>query len=175
MMKKLKLLLLTLFLSALAAGVYGQDTITGLIFSEHRFGDPHHGYLEIANVGTDTIDLANVTIAQVTGQTLIWDVDQWRLPGPLGNNMLVRPEGKLGPGDTWMVMGVSDRFDLPYAYPDHRVDMLPLADMYIMTGNAFGVTDTIIPEWQMWGDSASINAGFAWNWGSKPFVIFSHL
>lgn len=174
-MKKRTLFLFTLFLSGLMLGVNAQDTIKGLIFSEHRFGDPHHGYVEIANVGTEAIDLANVTLASVRNQTLVWDVDQWRLPGVLGVNNLMKPEGILEPGDTWMWMGVSDRFATGTQLPDHRIDMLPLADEFIMSGNAFGVTDTIIPEWQMWGDSTSTNAGMGWNWGNIPYVLFSHL
>jgi len=173
-MKKLKLLLLLLF-SGLMIGANAQDTIKGLIFSEHRFGDPHHGYVEIANVGTETIDLANVTLASVRNKTLIWDVDQWRLPGILPPSQMIKPKGLLAPGDTWMWMGISDRFAPGTQLPDHRIDMLPLADDYIMSGNAFGVTDTIIPEWQMWGDSVSINASMGWNWGNIPYVLFSHL
>ncbi len=174
-MKKLKLLLFLLFASGLLVGTNAQDTIKGLIFSEHRFGDPHHGYVEICNVGTDTIDLANVTMASVRNQTLVWDVDQWRLPGIIGVGNLMKPKGILAPGDTWMWMGVSDRFAPNTQLPDHRIDMLPLADMFIMSGNAFGVTDTIIPEWQMWGDSTSTNAAMGWNWGTHPYVLFAHL
>lgn len=163
-----------LILSGLAIGTNAQDTIKGLIFSEHRFGDPHHGYLEICNVGTETIDLSKVSLVGLRGATLTWEDGQWRAPAR-GANVTVHPEGTLAPGETWMVMGVSDRFAAGTQVPDHRTDMLPLADLYIMTANAFGVTDTIIPEWQMWGDSTSVNYQFAWNWGDWPYVIYNHL
>ncbi len=176
-MKKRTLFLFTLFLSGLMLGVNAQqDSIKGLIFSEHRAGDPHAHYLEICNTGTETIDLSKVTLANVTGKTLSVDENgQWRLNTNPGANNQVRLSGELVPGGTWMIMGVSDRFAPGQDYPDHRTDMLPLADEFCMTGNAFGVTDTIIPEWQMWGDSASIWSALLWNWGSKAFVLFNHL
>ncbi|MCP4310317.1 MAG: T9SS type A sorting domain-containing protein [Bacteroidetes bacterium] len=173
-MKKLKLLLL-LLVSGFILGANAQDTIKGLIFSEHRFMDPHQGYLELCNTGTETVDLANVTLANVTGKTLSNATGQWRINSAPNSGNQLRLSGELAPGGTWVIMGVSDRFAPGTQLPDHRLDLLALADEYCMTGNAFGVTDTIIPEWQMWGDSASIHSGLMWNWGSKAYVIFGHL
>ena len=178
-MKKTTLFLFTLFLSGLMLGVNAQvqDTIKGLIFSEHRAGDPHAHYLELCNMGTETIDLSKVTIANVVGKTFSKDEnDQWRLNTAPGADRQIRISGgELAPGETWMIMGVSDRFAPGQNYPDHRTDMLPLADEFCMTNNAFGVTDTIIPQWQMWGDSASTWANLLWNWGDQGFVLFNHL
>ena len=177
-MKKTTLILFALFLSGLLVGVNAQvqDTIKGLIFSEHRAGDPHAHYLELCNTGTETIDLSKVTIANIVNKTLSKDEnDQWRIDSDPGVTRQIRLSGELAPGATWMIMGVSDRFAAGQNYPDHRTDMLPLADEFCMTGNAFGVTDTIIPEWQMWGDSASTWFNLLWNWGSQPFVLFNHL
>jgi len=164
-----------LVLSGLAIGVNAQDTIKGLIISEHRFGNPSHGYIELANVGTDTIDLSKVAFASVRNQDLTMVDGQWRLPGPRPVKQIVRPEGMLAPGKTWMWMAVSDRFSVDGPWPQHRTDILPLADHYIMHADVFGKTDTIIPEWQMWGDSVSSDAGVAWNWGIIPFALFAYL
>ncbi|MDX2430960.1 MAG: T9SS type A sorting domain-containing protein [Bacteroides sp.] len=175
-MKKLKLFLFTLFFSGLMLGVYGQQDTLNLIFSEHRAGDPFTCYHEITNMGTEIADLSNVTLANVSNQTFSIDENgQWRIAGIPGSNMQFRLSGMLAPGASWIVMNVSDRFAPGTQLPDHREELLPIADMVLHCVNPFGVTDTIIPEWEMWADSTGIAGNYMWNWGNNAYVIFNHL
>ena len=178
-MKKLKLFLMAFFISGLMLGVNAQqDTIKHLIFSEHRSGDPFHTYLELANVGTETIDLSKVSIANVLNRTFTIDeTGQWRIDaGSIADNLKVRLSGNLEAGETFVIINVSDRLSPTGFYPDHRVDLLPLADKIIYGDNGFGISEgVVIPEWEMWGFDSVTNRQFFWTWGNKPYVVYQHL
>ena len=180
-MKKLKLFLLAFFSLGLLLGANAQqDTIKHLIFSEHRSNGPYETYIELANVGTETIDLSKVTIAWVGGKTFSQDVNgQWKIDSPIAPTNQKRLSGTLAPGATWIGMNVSDRYldvNNPSLGPDHRLDLMAKADWINHAQAAWGFSKDRIPEWEMWGkDSLDFCGQMMWTWGNYPFVLFNHL
>jgi len=177
-MKKLRLFLLAFFSLGLLLGANGQqDTIKNLIISEHRAGLPFNCYIELTNLGTETVDLSKITLANVVNKILrVDETGQWRINSAPGSAYQTRLSGTIAPSASWVIMNVSDRLAPNGLWPDHRLDLLAIADTIIHSVNSFGVSDTIVPEWEMWGfDSLSVSNNLFWNWGNMPYVLFNHL
>ena len=97
-----------LFLLLLSCGVLNaQDTIKTLIISEVRLDDPRDSYVEITNVGTDTINLAEFEMGIVGA----WNPRY--VPG--ANYYFMLPNKDLAPGDTFISCSAFDFY--PEQYP----------------------------------------------------------
>jgi hypothetical protein len=113
-----------------------QDTIRTLIISEARIDNQHNAYLELTNVGTDTLDLSNFEVARCGAWTKPWGYD-----GESARTML--PAKKLAPGKSFVIAKLSDyttkmwalKPDLFDRYQD-KVELRTLADMEINTPDA---------------------------------------
>jgi hypothetical protein len=91
--------LLLLFL--LTCGVLSaQDTIRTLVISEVRLDDTRHSYVEISNVGTTTLNLAQFEIGIIGAWTVPWN------PGE--NYWFMLPDKDLEPGKSFVMAAVYD-------------------------------------------------------------------
>jgi hypothetical protein len=178
-MKKLKLLLFTLFCSGLMLGVLAQDTIRSLIISEWRGGPMYDNYIEFANVGTDTLDLSRFSLTWVNGGSGQFEVvdGQWFVTAGFnaatGNYTL---SGTLAPGETYLIMNVGDALGND-GMPWHNVDLIERADHIVHVSDTWGYHDQAIPEWEIWGKDSIDNQQrqLIFNWGTHANVLFYHL
>ncbi|MFO7371211.1 MAG: T9SS type A sorting domain-containing protein [Bacteroidales bacterium] len=145
-----------LFLFLLTCGVLNaQDTIKTLVISEARLDDHRVAYCEIANVGTEDIELAEFEFGIIGAWTQPWN--------PGANNYLMLPEKTLAPGETFIISSAFDFF--PEQYPRNperfgppnwnKVEFWDLADIML---HAFespsGPTDSVTPQQNimtLWG------------------------
>ncbi|MDX2431170.1 MAG: T9SS type A sorting domain-containing protein [Bacteroides sp.] len=175
-MKKLKLFLFTMFISGLMLSMSAQDTIRSLIISETRTGGRFDHYIEMANVGTDIIDLSKFTIAWINnGEEFRLEDGQFRLEDIQGEDRIYRMSGMLAQGETWTMMNVGDNLAVD-GFPYHRLDIMAKADLLIHGSNSTGYIDYAIPEWEIWGkDSMDVFYNLGYNEGKIAYVIFCHL
>jgi hypothetical protein len=90
-----------LFLMLLSCGVLNaQDTIKTLIITEARLDDARHTYVEITNMGTTPVNLAQFELGVIGA----WD--QPYAPG--ANNWFMLPNKELAAGKSFVVAGVYD-------------------------------------------------------------------
>jgi hypothetical protein len=95
-----------LFLSLLTFGALNaQDTIRTLVISEARLDDARHGYAELTNVGTDTINLAEFEFGIIGAWT---PVSAAWVFSPGVNYYVMLPDRKLAPGKSFIIAGVYD-------------------------------------------------------------------
>jgi hypothetical protein len=98
--------LLFLFLMFCGSQLFAQvlpvvnDTIRTLIISEARMDNPGSAYLEITNVGTDTIDLKTIKFGNIS----TWDGPYFPLP----NKYVMLPDKKLLPGKSFVIASMYD-------------------------------------------------------------------
>jgi hypothetical protein len=145
-----------LFLSLLTCGILNaQDTIKTLVISEARLDDHRTAYCEIANVGSDSINLAEFEFGVIGAWTAPW------VPG--ANNYLMLPERKLGPGETFIICSAFDFYPEQYPHNPERFgppnwnkrEFWTLADIMLhATESPSGPTDSITPQQNimtLWG------------------------
>lgn len=145
-MKKLQHLLLLILCSWFLPEINAQDTIRSLIISEWRGGEvPADCYIELTNVGQDTLDLSRFLLQWVNANRtpFEWDGFQYRLPSPATGDNQYYMEGVLPPGETWLAV----YSDYTYIYEDdtvlvdsipmHRPDLYEIADEKAGNGQLF--------------------------------------
>ncbi len=164
-----------MFISGLLLSMSAQDTIRSFIISETRTNGRFDHYIEMANVGTETIDLSKFTIAWINnGQQLTLEDGQFRCE-TLGEDRIYRLSGTLDPGKTWTMMNVGDNL-APDGFPYHRLDIMAKADLLIHGSNSTGYIDYAIPEWEIWGkDSMDVFYNLGYNEGKIGYVLYCHL
>ncbi len=99
-----KSLLLFLLLSCGFLSAQDGDTIRYLVISEVRLDDARRAYVEVANVGPDTINLGDFEIGKI---------DAWNSPmdddyTPANNYWMMFPQKKLAPNETFLIAAVYD-------------------------------------------------------------------
>lgn len=144
---KLRLLLFALLLSAGITNAQ-QDTIRTLIISEARMDRADNSYVEITNMGTEPVQLADFEFGRVSP----WD-DAY---SP-GTSFIRLPNKVLEPGKSFVIASVLDfteeQYPLKPDYFNERItkkEMWQLADMKIHMPEANGDhTDSITPGYQV--------------------------
>jgi hypothetical protein len=100
MIMRLKLLL---FLLVISGALYAQEPYRNLIFTEMRGDDTRFNYIEITNMGTKTVDLAEFEVG---------NYDPWSAPwydNRIGENRRLRlPHKMLAPGQSYLICAVDD-------------------------------------------------------------------
>lgn len=125
---KTKLILTLLWCNFFA--LKAQDTIRTLIITEARIDAQHNAYLELTNVGTDTLDLSNFEVGRIS---------PWDKPYKPGSNAYtILPKKKLLPGKSFVLAKISDYCTHMWALKPDLFDryqskpaFLTLADMQI--------------------------------------------
>ncbi len=144
---RLKLLLFALMLSS--GVLYAQDTIRTLIITEARMDRADNSYVEITNVGTTPIQLANFEFGRVGA---------WTVPySPGVNEYIMLPERVLQPGESFTIACVLDfteeQYPLKPDYYNERItkkEMWTLPDLKIHMPEPTGdATDSITPKYQV--------------------------
>lgn len=145
-----------LFLFLLTCGVLNaQDTIRTLVISEARLDDHRVAYCEIANVGTEDINLAEFEFGIIGAWTVPWEAGD--------NNWLMLPEKTLAPGETFIICSAFDFY--PEQYPRNperfgppnwnKVEFWTLGDILLhAVESPSGPTDSITPQQNimtLWG------------------------
>jgi len=74
-MKKLTLFLFVVFCSVLAVTVQAQDTIRSLVFSEWAGIGRYDAWFELTNMGSETLDLSDFTVACASNGQQFVEVD----------------------------------------------------------------------------------------------------
>jgi hypothetical protein len=77
-----------------------QDTIRTLVISEVRLDDAREGYVEISNVGTTTLNLAQFELGVIGAWTVPWAAAE--------NYWFMLPDKDLEPGKSFVVAAVYD-------------------------------------------------------------------
>lgn len=144
---KLRLLLFALLLSAGITNAQ-QDTIRTLIISEARMDRADNSYVEITNVGTTPVQLADFEFGRVS---------PWDDPYSPGTSFIRLPNKVLEPGKSFVIASVLDfteeQYPLKPDYFNERItkkEMWQLADMQIHMPEPNGDhTDSISPGYQV--------------------------
>jgi hypothetical protein len=141
----MRLKILLVFLLFYAMGILrAQDTIRTLIISEARIDNAHHAYVELTNVGTTSINLAEFEFGKVgpwTPPVTAGTTANWFQVGATDRFML--PNKVLAPGESFVIARVNDWNPRAWAKnPDlydrniTKPEMLKLADMQVHTTDA---------------------------------------
>ncbi len=167
---KFKLLLFFLLVSVFF--VNAQKPYQNLIFSEVRMDTYHHSYVELCNMGTDSIDLGEFDVGNVSP----WSVSPWDTVNTFSRTAdgFVRlPSKKLGPGETYVIATVRDWGDeqailypLENAGSNTKDDTWRLADLQIHASESptGDPTDSV---------STGANALVCWG-GNYCFYLMHH-
>ena len=118
---KLKLLLFQLFVMVGVFAYAQNDTIKTLLITEAHLGDIRRNYLEITNMGTETVDLSMFEIGQTTTNDYLGS--GWMFPAGL----------MLAPGESYFI-GIYHDFvvvlHLKAKLIDHPYQALNINEVY---------------------------------------------
>ncbi|MEE4285735.1 MAG: cadherin-like beta sandwich domain-containing protein, partial [Mariniphaga sp.] len=162
---RLKLLLLSVLLTGM---LNAQDTIRTLIISEVRMDRADHNYVELTNVGSESIQMDQFEFGRI---------DPWTTPydAPIGSFMRL-PSKSLEPGETFVIAVVRDFTEKMYPlYPDFfderqtKKEWWELADIQIHVAEAKA---HLYPQYK---DSVSSIPNILEAWGGRDcFYIEQH-
>ena len=170
---KFKLLLCSLLMSC---GILSaQDTIWSLVITEARLDRADEAYIELTNMGEETINLANFTFGTVSP----WSPDPANYTAEYTGDTMKLPNYELAPGETYLIAAFRDynlekyyeevaKFEYsPHGYTVFKPEMWKLADLQIH-GAESPVSDPT--------DSVSTYAGTmdVWN-GRDCWYIRQHI
>ncbi len=168
---KFKLLLLLLLVSAFYLRAQ-KLPYQNLIFSEVRMDTYHHSYVELCNMGKDTIDLSQFDVGSVSP----WSTAPWDTVNAFSraaDGFVKLPQKKLYPGETFLIATVRDWGDeqailhpLENGGSNTKHDMWMKADMQIHASESptSDPTDSI---------STGANALVCWS-GTYCFYLMHH-
>ena len=165
------------FLSLFATQANAQDTIRSLIISEFKAPHISKAYVELTNMGEDTVNLGDFSTRSVTGNKthLIMENDTLKEDGTAASYRL--PDVDLAPGASWTMMNVRDK--LTGGWPFHVADYVSTADFVIHITDAskdFDETDLVVPEWEVWGfDSVDVVEEYMNLFGGNGLVLEYHM
>lgn len=176
-MKKLITLFIALLTVMGSLSLRGQnppDTIKTLICSEIRRSEPsnqNHIYVELTNMGTQPVDLSQISLHNDNGWVYSWQKDenghiQLKSMSHAGRSLPLA--GTLQPGESYTVMSVEDGMhpDIYPMRPVQSLEMLEKADTVVHflewhTGGSRAYYGLVKPEWEMFGfDSVDVNKDF---------------
>ena len=169
-MNKLKLLLLLFVISCFIHGINAQDTIRSLIFSEWRGGTGiGDNYIELTNVGEDTLDLSRFMLQWVNGKGTQFEyVDgQLILPGEEANggNRQHYMEGELPPGESWL--GIYNTWQYFYENDTITPDSIVSVVVDSVASSRIGLIEK--------ADHTVGRSGYLFNYGTHSNVLYYFL
>lgn len=174
---KLKLLLLFLFVVSCGVLLKAQTTkpYNKLLITEARINGTTQNYVEVTNVGNETIDLADFEIMKITPWPPSVDGvaqnftpgnenDHFRLhqPDMYPNNAKMLAKRYLAPGKSFLIHGASDfaekmwlKDPLHYSQRSTKIQVFTVADLILHVKEPNGVAplDSVTPRWnfiEMW-------------------------
>lgn len=174
---KLKLLLLFLFVVSCGVLLKAQTTkpYNKLLITEARINGSSNNYVEVTNVGDETIDLADFEIMKITPWPPSVDGvvqnftpgnenDHFRLhqPDMYPNNPKMAAKRYLAPGKSFLIYGATDfsekmwlKDPLHYAQRTTKIEAFTVADLILHLKEPNGVAplDSVTPRWnfiEMW-------------------------
>ena len=173
---KLKLLLLFLFVVSCGVLLKAQTTkpYNKLLITEARINGTVHNYIEVTNVGDETIDLKDFEIMKIVPWPTVVDGvaqnfspsenDHFRLhqPDMYPNNAKMLAKRYLAPGKSFLIHGASDfaeemwlKDPLHYSQRSTKIQVFTVADLILHVKEPNGVApfDSVTPHWQfieMW-------------------------
>ena len=146
-----KALLFLMFLTCGIVSAQVDDTIRSLVISEIRIDDARRAYVEVSNVGEDSINLGDFEI----GIMLPWQ-NNLNLDYIAGtNNFMMFPVKKLAPGKSFLMSAYRDFGPEMWAVAPEDYDpnlnkreMLTLADLLLHAGESpiNAPTDSVTPD-----------------------------
>ncbi|MBN2611230.1 MAG: T9SS type A sorting domain-containing protein [Bacteroidales bacterium] len=145
---KPKLLLLFMLMSF--GILQAQDTIKTLIITEARLDDVRESYVELTNMGADTINLAEFEVGIIGAWTTPWD--------PGGNYWMMLPEKKLAPGNSFVIASAHEwtprqwlKDPTAYSRSLTKAEMWTVADMllHFPESPVSDPTDSISPKYRI--------------------------
>jgi len=111
---RLKLLLVTLLVSS--GMLIAQDTIRTLIISEARYDRADMAYLELTNVGSEAINLAEFEVSSMDPWTTFPDDRRWPTEPPhIDGRHVMLPDRVLEPGESFVISAFHDWVEEEYA------------------------------------------------------------
>jgi hypothetical protein len=164
---KLKLLLLILVLTG---GILSaQDTIRTLIITEARLDRQDQAYVELTNIGTTPVQLADFKFGKMSAYNVPWT--------PALGDAIRLPERILQPGESFIIAAFFDFIEKAhFADPDNfgrnltKKELWTLADLQIHMDDA---NSQLHPEIK---DSISANAGVLTVWNGRDcWYLEQHL
>jgi len=155
-----------LFLLLLSCGVLNaQDTIRTLVISEARLDDARHSYVEITNVGTTPLNLAQFEMGIVGA---------WALPYLPGANLwFMLPERVLAAGESFVVAGVYDFNPKMWLDdPDHYQRILNKKEFWTLADVKLHFAESPIQPFP--GDSVTPYANIMGTWSGRDCIYLRH-
>ncbi len=136
---KFKFLLFSMLFSL--CSIYAQEPYKSLVITEARLTDQYNAYIELTNMGDQTINLSEFEIGKVGPWTSPVEVEgEWTLEDwfNVGNDFMMLPDAQLEPGESYVVGSVADwRPEMllvdpyEYGYQPHKEGMDALIDFKI--------------------------------------------
>ena len=166
-MKKLKLLLLSSFFSCFFLGINAQDTIRSLIFSEWRGESIGNNYIELTNMGTETLDLSRFMLQWVNGKgtQFTYEDGQLRLPTPNTGGRQHYLEGELPPGESWL--GIYNTWSYIYENDTITADSIVSVAVDSIPSSRPGMVEI--------ANHTVGRSGYLFNYGSHANVLYYFL
>lgn len=160
---KFKFLLL---LFSISCGILSaQEPYRSLVITEARLGGQPQAYIELTNMGDQTINLSEFEIGKVTPWTApveveggleAWTLEDWFQVGE--NDYMMLPDVELAPGESYVIASVADwrpEMELidpfQYGYQPTKKEMEDLADFGVHYAEPPGQppADSITPKYQV--------------------------
>jgi Secretion system C-terminal sorting domain len=175
MKKKLLFFLMLFTVGALFAQT---DTIKTLIISEVRFDRADHAYVELTNVGTETINLEEFEILSHHPWTTFPDDRRWPTePHRLDGRWTMLPAGTLGPGESYIIATFHDDYEEKYAKDvaewGYSQDY---GGQWVTKPELKAMTDLPVHRAESWGptDSISVYRELLESWGGRDVIMVRH-
>ena len=176
----MKLRFLLLFLVVVGFGVWGsaQETkpYTHLIITEAQFSMTEHSYMEITNMGSETVDLGNFEFGSVGP----WSGGNLTQPYPQANFIML-PAGKmLAPGKSYLMAVACDYQPKLYKKdPSKYRERVTVKDFYNVIGSkVYTIADNLLHIAEagtpIKADSVSPNAHVLGTWGGWDTYFLRH-
>lgn len=144
------------------AVLQAQEPYRSLIITEARLTDMHNAYIELTNMGDETVNLGEFEIGKVGPWTYPTEVEgQWTIEDWFDvheSDYFMLPERDLAPGESYVIANVADwrpemfKVDpYEYGYQPHKKEMKKLADYAIHYPEPPGTppADSITPKYQV--------------------------
>lgn len=161
---KQRFLLLLLLISGM---LYAQEPYRNLIITEARMNDTRFNYIELTNMGNETINLAEFELGNNSPWTSPWNAD--------ANSRLRLPAHQLAPGQSYLIASVDDVPLRIWPFELNRIgartvtpEMRERADLEIHFGTS---------EWGNWPQYDSISPygrNTLDNWSGRSAMFIRH-
>ncbi len=138
---------LMLFLFSMAR-INAQNTV---IITEYRGDEMQQSYIELTNVGEDTVDLSRYTLGalHIGRATATWDENDSIIITNLPGHHVKRLEGKLGPDESYVAMNVSDLVTEEGTI-NHKKQLVKRSDLHVHLKDGALSYPMSMPEYEVY-------------------------